>query len=179
MKFKEAQEDMRKSYFGGGPGAFASGVVWLTAGITALLSTTQISVFVFFFGGMLIHPIGIMLSKVLKRSGKHKKGNPLSSLALESTFLLFIGLFIAYLAFQVRPNWFFPIMVLIIGGRYLVFSSIYGMRIYWAFGATLILAGVGGFLFNTPFHLIGLIGGIIEILFSFIILYLEKQKLNN
>jgi hypothetical protein len=177
MTFIEAQEDMRKSYFGGGPGAFASGIVWLTAGITALISTKQISVLVFFFGGMLIHPIGIVISKALNHSGKHKKGNPLSYLALESTFMLFIGLFIAYLAFQIRPNWFFPIMILIIGGRYLVFSSIYGMRIYWVFGTTLILSGVGGFLFNTPFHLIGLIGGIIEILFSFIIMYLEKRKL--
>jgi hypothetical protein len=177
MTFIEAQEDMRKSYFGGGPGAFASGIVWLTAGITALISTKQISVLVFFFGGMLIHPIGIVISKALNHSGKHKKGNPLSYLALESTFMLFIGLFIAYLALQIRPNWFFPIMILIIGGRYLVFSSIYGMRIYWIFGTTLILSGVGGFLFNTPFHLIGLIGGIIEILFSFIIMYLEKRKL--
>jgi len=177
MTFIEAQEDMRKSYFGGGPGAFASGIVWLTAGITALVSTKQIGVLVFFFGGMLIHPIGIMLSKALNRSGKHKTGNPLSYLALESTFMLFIGLLIAYLALQVRPNWFFPIMILIIGGRYLVFSTVYGMRIYWAFGATLILSGIGGFLFNTPFHLIALIGGVIEILFSFIILYLEKRNL--
>lgn len=177
MKFTEAQENMRKAYFGGGPGAFASGTVWLTAGITALISTKQISVMVFFFGGMLIHPLGIVLSKALKRSGKHKKGNPLSSLALESTFLLFIGLFIAYLALQVRPNWFFPIMILIIGGRYLVFSSIYGLRIYWVFGALLILSGVAGFLFNPPFHFIGLIGGIIEILFAFLIIYLEKRKL--
>ncbi len=177
MTFIEAQEDMRKSYFGGGPGAFVSGVVWLTAGITAVVSTKQISVLVFFFGGMLIHPLGIILSKALNRSGKHKKGNPLSSLALESTFMLFIGLFIAYLVLQIRPNWFFSIMILIIGGRYLVFSSIYGMRIYWAFGTTLILSGFGGFLFNAPFHLIGLTGGIIEILFSFIILYLEKRNL--
>jgi len=107
MKFKEAQEDMRNSYFGGAPGAFASGVVWLTAGITALLSTKQISVAVFFFGGMLIHPLGILLSKALKRSGKHKKGNPLSHLALESTLILFIGLFIAFLTLQIRSNWFF------------------------------------------------------------------------
>ncbi len=177
MNFIEAQEDMRKSYFGGGPGAFASGIVWLTAGITALISTKQISVFVFFFGGMLIHPIGIMLSKALNRSGKHEKGNPLSYLALESTFILFIGLFIAYLALQIRPNWFFLIMILIIGGRYLIFSSIYGMRIYWVFGATLILSGIAGSFFNAPFHLIGLIGGIIEILFSCIIIYLEKSKI--
>ena len=68
MKFKEAQEDMRNSYCGGAPGAFASGVVWLTAGIIALLSTKQISVLVFFFGGMLIHPLGVLLSKALNRS---------------------------------------------------------------------------------------------------------------
>ncbi len=179
MKFIEAQEDMRKSYFGRGPGAFVSGVVWFTAGIIALISTKQISVLVFFFGGMLIHPLGVMLSKALNRSVKHKKGNPLSHLALESTFMLFIGLFIAYLTLQIRPNWFFSIMILIIGGRYLVFFSIYGMRIYWVFGAILILSGVSGFLFNTPFHLIGLIGGLIEILFSFIIIYSEKKKLRN
>ena len=179
MNFKDAQEDMRIAYFGGGPGAFASGVVWLTAGITALISTEQTSVMVFFFGGMIIHPLGILLSKALNRSGKHKKGNPLSALALESTFLLFIGLFIAFLVLQIRAHWFFPIMILIIGGRYLVFSSIYGMRIYWVFGAVLILAGVGGFLFKTPFHFIGLIGGVIEIIFSFIIISLEKRKLTN
>ncbi|WP_339614407.1 hypothetical protein [uncultured Winogradskyella sp.] len=177
MNIIEAQEDMCKSYFGGCPGALISGIVWLTAGITALVSTEQISVLVFFFGGMLIHPLGIVLSKALNRSGKHKTGNPLSSLALESTFLLFIGLFIAYFVLQIRPNWFFPIMILIIGARYLVFSSIYGMRIYWAFGAALILSGFGGFLFNLPFHIIGLIGGIIEILFSLIIFYIEKKKL--
>lgn len=176
MKFIEAQEDMRKSYFGGGPGAFASGIIWLIAGITAIISTKQVSVIIFFFGGMLIHPIGIMLSKALKRSGKHKNGNPLSSLALESTFMLFIGLFIAYAAFQIRPNWFFSIMILIIGGRYLVFSSIYGMRIYWAFGAILILSGIVGLLFSKHFYLIGIVGGIIEILFSFLIVYLEKRK---
>ena len=51
MEFIKAQEDMRKSYFGGGPGAFASGLVWLTAGIIALFSTKQISVLVFFFLG--------------------------------------------------------------------------------------------------------------------------------
>jgi len=43
MTFIEAQEDMRKSYFGGGPGAFASGIVWLTAGITALISVWSVS----------------------------------------------------------------------------------------------------------------------------------------
>lgn len=175
MNFIEAQKDMRTSYYGGGPGAFASGIIWIIAGVTALISSREISVMIFFFGGMLIHPIGILLSKLLGRSGKHKKENPLSVLALESTFLLFIGLFIAFFTVQIRPDWFFSIMILIIGGRYLIFSSIYGMRIYWSFGAILILAGIIGFM--TPsFYAIGLIGGIIEVLFSFIIMYLEKKR---
>jgi hypothetical protein len=97
---------------------------------------------------------------------------------LESTLLLFIGLFIAYVVLQIHPNWFFPIMVLIIGGRYFIFSSLYGMRIYSVLGAALIVSGVSGFLLNAPFHLIGLVGGIIEILFSFIILYVEKNQTN-
>ena len=41
MKFIEAQKDMRDSYFGGAPGAFASGVVWLTAGIIALVESLK------------------------------------------------------------------------------------------------------------------------------------------
>lgn len=174
MKFSEAQADMRKSYLGGATGAFASGMVWLTAGVIALLSTTQASILVFFFGGMLIHPLGILLSKALKRSGKHNKNNPLSTLALESTFILFTGLFIAFVMLQPRPNWFFPIMLLIIGGRYLVFNSIYGMRVYWVFGGILILAGFSGIFFDTPFYMMALVGGAIEILFSFIIMRLEK-----
>lgn len=178
MIFTEAQKDMRNSYYGGAPGALVSGLVWLIAAATAFISTIQTSVLVFFFGGMLIHPLGIVLSKVLHRSGKHTKGNPLSNLAMESTLLLFIGLFIAYFTLQIRPNWFFPIMVLIIGGRYFIFSTLHGMRIYWFFGAVLIASGVSGFLLNAPFYLIGLVGGIIEILFSFIILYVEKNQTN-
>ena len=177
MTFKEAQKDMCKAYLGGGPGAFTSGIVWLIAGITAVFSTKQYSVLFFFFGGMLIHPIGILLSKALQRSGKHTKGNPLSYLALESTIFLFIGLFIAYLVLQIHPDWFFPIMILIIGGRYFVFSTMYGMRIYWIFGGTLLLSGVGGLLLNTPFYMIAFVGGSIEIIFSFVILYLERRNL--
>ncbi|SDR86830.1 hypothetical protein SAMN05216503_1215 [Polaribacter sp. KT25b] len=175
MTLLEAQKDMRNSYFGGAPGAFVSGFVWLASGITALINTQKISVLVFFFGGMIIHPLGMALCKALKRSGKHKKENPLANLALESTILLFIGLFIAYSILQIQANWFFSIMILIIGARYLIFNSLYGNKIYWIFGAVLILAGVLGILFSKYFYLIVIVGGIIEIIFSLIIFYLEKK----
>ncbi len=58
MTIEEAQGDMRQSYLNGGPGMMVSGVVWLAAGIVALVNTELISVLVFFLGGMLIHPPG-------------------------------------------------------------------------------------------------------------------------
>jgi hypothetical protein len=70
-------------------------------------------------------------------------------------------------------------MILIIGGRYLIFSTIYGIRIYLVFGAILIATGVIGFLLKTPFYLIVLIGGMIEVLFSLIIMFLEKRNIKN
>ena len=176
MTFKEAQQDMRHSYFGGATGVIVSGVVWLTAGIVALVSTEQMSVWSLFLGGMLIHPLGIGIAKALKRTGKPKKENPLISLALESTFLLFFGLFIAFAVFHIRPNWFFPILLLIIGGRYLIFSSIYGMRLYWLLGLSLAVSGIGSISLNLPFHLGAFCGGIIECIFACLIFYLEHPR---
>jgi hypothetical protein len=69
--------------------------------------------------------------------------------------------------------------MLIIGGRYLIFSSVYGMRIYWALGTTLVLTGIGGFIFSAPFYLVGFISRLIEILFSFIIIHSEKRYSKN
>jgi hypothetical protein len=176
MNFKDAQQDMRQSYFGGASGVIVSGVVWLIAGIAALVTTERISVMSLFLGGMLIHPLAIVISKALKRSGKPKKENPLSALSLESTFLLFFGLFIAFAVFQIRPNWFYPILLLIIGGRYLIFSSIYGMRIYWILGMILALSGIVSIYLDLTFCKGAFIGGITEVVFACIVFYLENSR---
>ena len=101
MEFKAAQQDMRTGYFGGAPGMLVSGLVWLLAGVVGLLVSQQASVLTLFFGGMAIHPLGSVLAKLLGRSGKHTPGNPLLPLALETTILLFIGLFLAFAMLQI------------------------------------------------------------------------------
>jgi len=176
MNFKEAQEEMRLAYLNGATGIFTSGIIWLIAGITAIYATNQTSIMVFFFGGMLIHPLSVVLDKILGYSGKHSKENPLGRLALESTILLFIGLFIAYTIFFKNANFFYPIMLLTIGGRYLIFQTIYGLRWYWILGVVLIGGGVFGILFDLPIHQGAILGGVIELVFSFIIGKLGKTS---
>jgi hypothetical protein len=73
-------------------------------------------------------------------SGSHARTNPLGALALEGTVFMVFCLPLAYVVSLYRVEWFFPAMLLVIGGRYLTFSTLYGLRLYWLFGAALALA---------------------------------------
>tara|TARA_R110000737_G_scaffold321356_1_gene333296 strand:- start:49 stop:588 length:540 start_codon:yes stop_codon:yes gene_type:complete len=175
MNFKEFQKDMRIAYLGGGTGILVSGVVWLISGLAGIYLTKETSVLTFFIGGMLIYPLGVFSAKLLNRSGKHQENNPLAKLAIESTAILFIGLFIAYSIFQIQKLWFFPVMLMIIGVRYLVFQSIYGMKVYWILGLFLIASGMLCLISEQSFHFSGITGGIIELIFGVVVIVMERK----
>ena len=141
MHIADAQQDMRFGYLGGAPGLLASALAWLAAGLAPRGGSARHAVLALFVGGMLIHPAAVLLARVLGRPGAHAPSNPLGRLALETTGLLLCGLAIAYGVALVRPVWFFPAVLLMIGGRYLTFATLYGLRLYWGCGAALALAG--------------------------------------
>ena len=68
MKFEVAQQDMNYSYFGGATGVLVSGLVWCIAGGVALLLSNIASMLALFFGGMFIHPLAMLLSRIMNRS---------------------------------------------------------------------------------------------------------------
>ncbi|MEM0914502.1 MAG: hypothetical protein AAGK09_07815 [Planctomycetota bacterium] len=170
MNFDEAQQDMRHAYLGGGPGLLASGAVWIAAGAAGSLVSKPASVGFLVVGGMMIHPAAIGLSKLFGRPGRHARGNPLARLALESTFLMFIGLFVAFAVMQVKPAFFFPVTLAVIGGRYLVFATLYGTRLYWGIGGALAVAGMLCLVLNAPFTAGAYLGGAIELVAALMIL---------
>ncbi len=169
MRFEAAQQDMNFSYYGGGTGVLVSGIVWCTAGFVALLNSSQSSMLTLFIGGMFIFPMSMLLSKALKRSGNHKDINPLGKLALESTVILFVGLFLAFSVAKLKVEWFYPIMLLTIGVRYLVFNTLYGLKVYWVLGAVLMLSGMLCIILDAEFMLGAFIGGVTEIIFASVI----------
>ncbi len=133
---------MRHAWFGGAPGMGVSAAVWCAAGAVASGGAFTSAVWTLFIGGMAIHPLGMLLAKLLGRPGG-AKGNPLERLALESTITMIAALPLAWMLSLSRPAWFFPAMLMIIGGRYVVFASIYGLRLYWACGGVLVAAAWG------------------------------------
>lgn len=144
MDVAAAQQDMRRGHVSGGPGILASSLAWFAATGAAWRFSPEQAVWVLFVGGALIYPVSVAISRFLGASGAFSKGNPLGGLATANTAWLIFSLPLAYVVSLQRMEWFFPAMMLVIGGRYLTFATLYGMRLYWGLG--LALAGSAFFL---------------------------------
>lgn len=162
----DAQQDMRTAYYSGAPGVLCSGLVWFSAGLVALQLSAAQAVWTLLIGGIFIHPAAVVLNKVLGRSGKHSPSNPLGSLAMASTFWMIMCLLLAYGVSMIRIEWFFPAALLVIGGRYMTFATLYGMRIYWVMGVGLALAAYPLFAYGASPAAGALAGGGIEVAFA-------------
>ena len=162
----DAQLDMRTAYYGGAPGVLCSGLVWFTAGLVALNLSAGQAVWSLLIGGMFIHPAAVLLNKALGRSGKHNSSNPLGSLAMASTFWMIMCLLLAYGVSTIRIEWFFPAVLLIIGGRYMTFATVYGTRVYWVMGVALAVSAYPLVVYNASPATGALTGGGIEVAFA-------------
>jgi len=170
-----AQHDMRAAYLDGAPGALVSGTVWTVAAGYAAWASPGRAVWVLFVGGACIHPLAVLLVRLLGRSGRHAAGNPLGALAMATTFWMILMLPLAYAISLWRMELFFPAMLFVIAGRYLCFHTLYGRRLYWVLGAVLALAGWGLAAANASFVAAGLAGGAIEILFA-VLLFVGARR---
>ncbi len=111
---------------------------------------------------MLIFPGSVALGKSLGSSGKHHKEKPLAPLALEGTLWVLLSIPLAISVALYKVEWFFPGILLLIGGWNLAFATLFGMRIYWAFGASLVAAAVVLVAMDSPLFSGGHTGAAIE-----------------
>lgn len=160
---------MRDSYFWGATGVLTSGLVWCCAGFVSLMVSATSAVWALFIGGALIHPVAVVMDKLLGCRGKHDPKNPLGPLALASTFWLIFCLPIAYVVSTVNVAWFFPAMLLVIGGRYLTFAVLFGLKFYWVLGVALAVAAYLLVRSGASPTLGAFAGSAIEIIFSVVL----------
>jgi hypothetical protein len=160
------QADMRRSYVWGATGIMTSGVVWLVAGFVAYLHDPRAAIWTLFIGASLIVPVSNLVDKLIGAPGKHSKGNGLSQLALETTVFMLMCLPLAYVLSIFRINLFFPAVMMIIGGRYVTFGTVYGTPLYWILGGLLGLGAFASLALGLPPHLAAWVGGGIELVFG-------------
>lgn len=178
MKIADAQRDISAAYAGGAPGVFVSGVVWLIAGI--MLQQGQSAKLAFaalFFGGMLIVPASLLISRVLFGAGKVARDNPFQRLGFEGTVVLFAGIFLAYMLISLAPRLAFPALALVIGVRYFAFRTIYGEPVFWALGGFLSMIATLEILRLVPLQTgFLLVVGATECAFSVLLLWRWKRR---
>ena len=175
----QAQEDMSTSYANGSIGIIISGLIWLTSAIVSFQFSAKEAIWTLLIGGVFIHPLSVLKGKTMGLSGKHKKGNPFGNLAMEGTIFMLMCLPIAFGLSLQHSEWFFQAMLLIIGGRYLTFASIYGKRIYWILGGVLGVAAYLLFSFKIQSFGSAITGSLIEITFGLFMLITFRKNLNN
>ncbi|MEO8659347.1 MAG: hypothetical protein ABI693_12805 [Bryobacteraceae bacterium] len=173
-----AQHDLRRAFVGGGPGAFISGLLWLTAAFLKTQRGIGWAFTVLFFGGMLIFPLSQLASRFLFRRGPATPGNPLGRVALESTIAMIGGLFAAWLFLSYKPDYVFPLSAIAVGTHYAAFRTVYGDSVFWVLGGLITAVGVLDILryVNIPGGPI-LAVGLIEIIFAAILTVRAKRNL--
>jgi hypothetical protein len=166
----QAQQDqMRHAYYDGAPGILVSGIIWLAAAGVCYLVGVNKAVWTLLIGGALIHPMSMLVTKAMGRPAKTDQANALNVLAAASTIWLIVCCAMAYGLFLLKPVLFFPALMASIGSRYLIFASVFGRSMFWALGASLIVAAnLCLFAGLTPVIAAG-IGGLIEVLFAFLV----------
>jgi hypothetical protein len=177
MNIVDAQKDMRDAYYGGATGALASGLAWFVAALVAVFYSPNKAIVAMYVGGIFIFPVSVIFSKLMGRSGKHSAINPLGKLALESTVLMIACLPLAFVASLYKIEWFFPALLLIIGGRYFIFSTLYGLIIYWLFAISLVVAAIILVKAEASFSVGGFAGALIEIIFSVFLAIAVRRSL--
>jgi len=175
----QAQTDMCKGYANGSVGIIISGLIWLTSAIVSFQFSAKQAIWTLLIGGVFIHPLSVLISKAMGLSGTHTNGNPFGKLAMEGTIFMLMCLPLAFGLSLQHNEWFFQAMLMIIGGRYLTFASMYGNRLYWILGAVLGVAAYLLFSFKVQSFGSAITGALMEITFGLFMLITFRKNLNN
>jgi len=169
MNVKECQREMRSAFLGGFGGQLVSGVIWIIAAATSVWISSGVGMAVLFFGCMMIFPLTQVTVKLMGRPGKVSTENKLWALGSQAAFTVPINFLLVGAATLYKTEWFFPAAMIVVGSHYLMFLTLYGMKMFAVLAAILVIAGAGLGLYGPAiFSLGGWISGVVLVVFAFL-----------
>ncbi|MDE1468309.1 DUF7010 family protein [Aurantiacibacter sp. D1-12] len=150
ISVEAAQADQRRAFGNGGPGTAISGLVWLVAGIVYARSDLANGFAALFFGGFLIFPLTLLVTRGILKLPAEDKANPLIKIVPECTIQMVAMLGAAWLLIPVLPEAVMPVAVLAVATHYFPFQSAYGLRSYWLLGAITTALGCTALFMQVP-----------------------------
>jgi hypothetical protein len=176
MHITEAQQDNRRAFVGGGPGAFVSGALWLSASLVLKHKGIGAAFVFIFFGGMLIFPLTLLISRQLFKRAPVSQSNSLGRVVPESTVAMIGCLFASWLFLSSKPMYVFPLAAVAVGTHYASFCTVFGDKLFWARAGLITAVGVLDILGYVRFpEGPALAVGILEIAFGVLLTARERQ----
>lgn len=142
MDIREAQREMREVYLGGSAGTLVSAVLWTVSSALSTWRSPKAGGWALVIGGMFIYPALQLVLKAMGRRASVRPENPLAALALQTAVIIPLCLPVVGAAALHRPEWFYPGVMVVVGAHYLPFVTLYGMRLWYALGIALLVAGL-------------------------------------
>ena len=168
----------RRCHLGGAVYLAVEGVLWLLSATLGAAGQIPVAMLVLLIGGMFIHPIAMLCSRLLGLSS-HDESNRLSVLNTWIALTIPLGLPLIFMATAAgHANLFFPAFAVLVGAHWLPFAYIYSMKSFLAIAGILVLAGIlFGFVFTGSFSACGFLVGGILLLFAAIHYLVVRREL--
>jgi len=164
-----SQMEMRSALLGGFAGQLVSGLVWVLSSAVSVLGAPRYGMAFLFLGSMAIFPLTELVLRLMGRPATVGGKNGLWQLGSQVAFTVPANFALVGAATLYREAWFFPAAMIVVGSHYIPFITLYGMRMYGALAASLILGGLGLALYGPAiFSLGGWATGLALITFAFI-----------
>ena len=169
MDIQDAQRESRSVYIGGFWGQLVSSVIWLVSATLGTWVSPKASILTVVIGGFFIFPLTQMLLRLSGRRASVGRENSFNSLGMQVAFVLPFSMLLLVPVGQLRLNWFFPALMILLGAHYLPFATLYGMRMFLVLAGILIVMGVVIALwFSRTFSLGAWVGGLTLFAFAWI-----------
>ena len=142
MDIQDAQRESRSVYIGGFWGQLVSSVIWLVSATLGTWVSPKASILTVVIGGFFIFALTQMLLRLSGRRASLGRENSFHSLGMQVAFVLPFSMLLLVPVGQLRLNWFFPALMILLGAHYLPFATLYGMRMFLFLAGILIVMGV-------------------------------------
>jgi hypothetical protein len=141
MQIAQAQKDVRDTFLGGFAGQLVSAVLWGISAAGCTWHSLRLGELILVLGGFLIFPMTQFVLRSIGHTYALPKGHPMNALGIQVAFTLPLTLPLVIGIAALRPGWFYPAFMIVLGAHYLPFVFMYGMWQFASLCAILVASG--------------------------------------
>ena len=177
MEIAQAQKNVRETFLGGFAGQLVSAALWGISAASCTWHSLRLGELILVFGGFLIFPLTQLLLRGIGHAHALPKGHPMNALGMQVAFSLPLALPVVIGLAVIRPVWFYPAFMIVLGAHYLPFVFMYGMWQFAGLTAILVTSGVMiGMYFPSPVSLGAWLTAVVLFAFALIGRYSVVQE---